>query len=153
MSDALAAALLSLLPRLRRFAASLTGARDSGDALVQAACERALRIADDRPPDLRIEVWLYRLMHGMWHGSAAPTLPNVPMHDANGAAGPTLDAVRAGLGALSPEDRTALLLVCAEGFTYAETAAALDLPIGTLAARLARARLALSAAEIEEIER
>jgi RNA polymerase sigma-70 factor (ECF subfamily) len=152
MSDVVAAALLSLLPRLRRFAASLTGARDSGDALVQAACERALRTADDRPPDTRLDVWLYRLMRGLWHGAAAPASSSVPMHDGNGSAGPTLDAIRAGLGALSPDDRTVLLLVCAEGFTYAETAAALDLQIGTIATRLARARLALSAAEIEEIE-
>jgi RNA polymerase sigma-70 factor (ECF subfamily) len=38
--------LLALLPKLRRFARTLTGSVDEGDDVVQSACERALERAD-----------------------------------------------------------------------------------------------------------
>lgn len=53
------AELVSLLPRLRRFAYGLTGSLDEGDDLVQSACERALARSDQFQPGTRLDSWMY----------------------------------------------------------------------------------------------
>jgi RNA polymerase sigma factor (sigma-70 family) len=63
----------------------------------------------------------------------------------------------AALGRLRPDDRDAFLLVSLAGLTQTETAAALGLPMGTVATRTRRARtqlaqtLAAHAAQVEEL--
>ena len=57
-----------------------------------------------------------------------------------------LAEVRRAIAVLSPEQRTVLLLVSVEGLAYRDAAEVLDLPIGTIMSRLARARLALGKA-------
>ena len=44
---------------------------------------------------------------------------------------------------LSPEQRGALMLVAVDGLSYADAADVLGVPAGTVASRVARARLAL----------
>jgi RNA polymerase sigma-70 factor (ECF subfamily) len=144
MTDALRGALAPLLPRLRRFAVSLTGTPAVADALVLEACEQALRAGDQSPPDMRLDGWLYRIMRGLWIARTTRSPDGArPAPVAPPADGASLDAVRAALAALPEEERSLLLLVCADGFTYQEAAAALDMPVGVVRARLARARLAL----------
>jgi len=140
MTDALRAALVPLLPRLRRFALNLTGSPTAADALVLEACERALR-GSDRHPGMRLDGCVYRIMRGLWIarlGNGRPPTPVAPP-----LAGASLDAMRVGLAALPEAERSLLLLVCADGFTYQEAAEALDMPLGQVRARLAHARLAL----------
>ncbi|MEZ5670710.1 MAG: RNA polymerase sigma factor [Alphaproteobacteria bacterium] len=52
----------------------------------------------------------------------------------------TLDAVQAELQSLDPEQRAVLVLVCVEGQSYAQAAATLGVPVGTVTSRLGRAR-------------
>ncbi len=52
----------------------------------------------------------------------------------------TLDSAKSALFELPDEQRTVLMLVGVEGFSYREAADILDLPIGTVTSRLARAR-------------
>ena len=52
--------------------------------------------------------------------------------------------VKKALGRLAQENRAAILLVAVEGYTYAEAAAVLGVPPGTVASRVARARSALA---------
>jgi RNA polymerase sigma-70 factor (ECF subfamily) len=55
----------------------------------------------------------------------------------------TLTAVHRAFAQLSEPHREVLYLICVEGFAYKETAELLDVPIGTVMSRLARARIAL----------
>lgn len=54
--------------------------------------------------------------------------------------------VRREVGRLPAEQRSVLLLVSVEGLSYKQAAEILDIPIGTVMSRLARARLALGRA-------
>src|SRR3977135_4698429 len=58
--------LLTLLPRLRRFARAL--ARDAADAddLVQTALERALKARDQWAPGTRLDSWMMRIVRNCW---------------------------------------------------------------------------------------
>ena len=58
--------LLAILPRLRRFAASLSRDRADGDDLCQAALERALKARDQWQPGTRLDSWIYRIMRNLW---------------------------------------------------------------------------------------
>ena len=52
--------------------------------------------------------------------------------------------VKNALGRLPQENRAAILLVAVEGYSYSEAAAVLEVPAGTVASRVARARKALA---------
>src|SRR6185503_17661169 len=60
----------ALLPRLRRFAHTLS--RDSADAddLTQATVERALRSKAQWQPGTRLDSWAYRIMRNLWIDTA-----------------------------------------------------------------------------------
>ena len=148
--------LVALLPRLRRFALGLTGSRDEGDDLVQAACERAIVNCDKWQPGTRLDSWMFRLTRNLFlNDIRAKGVRGVPMELAaaeglslgdaeNGmVAQLTLEKVRHCISRLPEEQRSALLLVTVEGLPYEEAAEVLGLPLGTLTSRLGRARLAL----------
>jgi RNA polymerase sigma-70 factor (ECF subfamily) len=151
--------IVALLPRLRRFAFGLCGTAHDADDLVQSAIERALKNEGQWKADTRLDSWMYKIVQNLWidkrrrqrtRGEAAP------LEDAMGQVGydarETVEirdaAARAlkALAALSPEIRSAASLVIVNGHSYREAADALDVPIGTIMSRVARARGALEAA-------
>ena len=148
--------LTALLPRLRRFARSLS--RDAADAddLCQRTVEKALLARAQWVPGTRMDSWMYRIMRNTWIDSArartraAETF--VGEDSGFGVAGDTAATVEAGvlrgeiaaaMNALPDEQREAVALVLVEGLTYKEAAAVLDVPIGTLTSRLVRGRQTL----------
>jgi RNA polymerase sigma-70 factor, ECF subfamily len=149
--------LIATLPRLRRFALSLTGKADEADDLVQAACERALKAQAQWEPGSRLDAWLFRIAKNLWideirkRRTAGPT---TPIEDAPEAAAEdgrdvvegrlALEAVTNAMNTLSPEHRQILSLVCIQEVSYKEAADQLNVPIGTVMSRLARARQALA---------
>ena len=150
--------LSSLLPRLRRFALGLTGSRDEGDDLVQATYERAIAHIGQWEAGTRLDSWMYRIMRNthlnvLRGRKVRGTL--VDPKDAEEALGvdarPGLEArltlakVRQCIDRLPEDQKAILMLVCVEGQTYDEAAATLELPLGTVTSRLARARTALRA--------
>src|SRR6185369_6377772 len=58
--------ILALLPRLRRFAASLSRNLDDGDDLCQMTIERALKARDQWAEGTRLDSWVYRIMRNIW---------------------------------------------------------------------------------------
>lgn len=155
--EAIRAQMTALLPRLRRFASSLTGNMPDADDLVQDTVERALRNLHRWQPGTRLDSWMYRIAQNIWIDAvrarriraAAKADPNEGMaaFDGERAIEAKLnfaDTCRA-LGELPEDQRAVVALVLIEGLTYRETADILEVPIGTVTSRLARAREALSA--------
>ncbi|MGH6719880.1 MAG: RNA polymerase sigma factor [Alphaproteobacteria bacterium] len=152
-------ALIALLPRLRRFAYGLSGSVDEGDDLVQAACERALTRMHQFEPGTRLDSWMFRIVQTLWidrRRSQQRRGVSVPIEDIGDLPGTDgvrdveakheLAQVRRAVGGLPDEQREVLILVTVDGMSYREAAATLDIPIGTVMSRLARARLALGRA-------
>jgi len=148
--------LLELLPRLRRFARSLTRNIDDADDLCQMALERALLKRDQWQAGTRLDSWMYRITRNIWIDTvrAAGRRENVANDDdaMQNVAGDDhqrmeermqLSDVDRAMERLPVEQREAIVLVLVEGFAYKEAAALLDIPIGTLTSRLVRGREAL----------
>lgn len=151
-------ALVELLPRMRRFARALTGKVEDADDLVQIALERALSRRDQWARGTRLDSWAFTIMKNAWLDEARSRTRRSRLFaspeqvdDVADPRSPTLEArlekkaIEAAMEKLSPEHRLALVLVLVEGFSYADAAAVLDVPIGTLTSRLVRARQALMA--------
>ena len=158
MTSPLAARLVSILPRLRRFAQSLTGAREEAEDLVQTACERALRGPIVWDPDTPLEHLMFRVIRNLWidgiRRSKAAGRHEPIDGEALDLAGEdgrrtteatlTLKNVSDRIAELPADQREVLMLVCVEDHSYADAAKALGIPIGTVMSRLARARQRLA---------
>lgn len=141
--------ILAELPRLRRYARALVGDRAAADDLVQDTLERAwTRVSQWRPgSDLR--AWLFAIMHNLRIDQLRRlTIPITSLDEvdvdlpirATQTDRIELNELGAALGRLSEEQRAVLLLVALEDMSYAEVAATLGIPIGTVMSRLARGR-------------
>ncbi|GGE17376.1 DNA-directed RNA polymerase sigma-70 factor [Polymorphobacter glacialis] len=150
--------LTALLPRLRRFAGALARSSADADDLVQGAVERALRARDQWQPGTRFDAWLFRIVRNQWidtvrargrqDGKLSPEEDGLavgvyPLAELEARS--ELAALVRALNQLPDEQREVLALVTIEGLGYAEAAAVLDLPIGTVSSRMLRGRQALVA--------
>jgi len=148
------------LPSLWRFALQLT--RDTHDAedLVQRTCVRAMEKTDQYDNSGKLKSWLFSIAHNIWRNELRSRAIRArgDIHAANPAG---LDESELGRDLSTPESRLEFSevikavealpegqrlvtqLVCVNGFSYAETAAILDIAVGTVMSRLARARIAI----------
>ncbi|MFX0544216.1 sigma factor-like helix-turn-helix DNA-binding protein [Roseovarius sp. S1116L3] len=105
-----------------------------------------------RSPTARLDSWLLRIMRNAWIDQHPAAPPMVAIGEAEAAGGLMgedgrrttearldLGRVRMAMDRLPQEQREVLMLVCGEGLKYRETAAALDIPLGKVMSRLARA--------------
>lgn len=147
---------LTLLPKLRRFAAGLAGHPADGDDLCQMTIERALAKRDKWQEGTRLDSWMYRIMRNIWideQRSRTRRAKTFVGEDAGLAVGTDggqeaqveLGNIDRALATLPPEQREAVLLVMVEGFSYREAAEIVGCPVGTLNSRLVRGRDALMA--------
>lgn len=155
-ADALRDQMVGLLPRLRRFALGLARDTDRADDLVQAACERALQRLDQLEEGTRLDSWLYRIVYTRWIDTvrrrktrsgklillSEESRSATQSTDSNERLDVALDLQNA-LNSLQKEHLAAIMLICVEGYSYAEAASVLEVPSGTVASRVARARSAL----------
>jgi RNA polymerase sigma-70 factor (ECF subfamily) len=148
--------IIALLPRLRRFALTLTRHAEDGDDLVQLSVERALTRLHRWNEGTRLDSWMFKIMQNLWidelrsrrsRGQVDPDfdLDMLPGSDGREAieARLVLKDTVAALMALPEEQRAVMLLVVVEGLSYRDAAEVLDVPIGTVMSRISRARQAL----------
>jgi RNA polymerase sigma-70 factor (ECF subfamily) len=149
MKNDLTDAITAEIPRLRRYAHALTRGGNWADDLVQDTLERAWsRTHLWRGGEIR--AWLFTIMHNVYANAArrynrGPSFVPMPEDDAPSVAGGQDEAMslrdlRAALDQLPDEQRQVLLLVGLEQLSYAEVAAILDIPMGTVMSRLSRGR-------------
>jgi len=149
----LSAELVTLLPRLRRFARTLTRNPHDADDLVQLALERALARAHQLRPDAALAGWVFGILRHAWIDELrararskrvfAPEESGQHVGDPGPAAQAEMLSVQEAMARLPEEQRIAVALVLVEGFSYKEAAHVMEVPIGTLTSRLARGREAL----------
>jgi RNA polymerase sigma-70 factor (ECF subfamily) len=141
------------VPALRRYARALTRDRDRADDLVQDCLERAIARRGLFRPHGPVRPWLFTILtnlhrnacraerrHGEVLALEAGPEPATPAPQPDHLA---LAELARAIDTLPLEQREALLLVTLEGLPYAQAAAILHIPLGTLMSRLGRARAAL----------
>lgn len=143
--------IIDHVPALRRYARVLTGDAWAADDLVQDTLERACRKWLLWRTGSNLRAWLFTLMHRLYLNQRrgappSPALDIDTLHE--GLAAPpsgtddALDLERC-LLRLPAEQRAVLLLVALEDMPYADAARVLQIPVGTVMSRLARARARL----------
>src|ERR1700726_4995646 len=154
-------AVLATVPSLRAFAISLCGNVVRADDLVQETLLRALANIESFQPGTNMSAWLFTILRNRfyseyrkhrrevedWDGSYAETLKSHP--EQNGHV--EFEEFRVALGKLPSDQREALVLVGASGFSYEEAAGICGCAVGTIKSRVNRARTRL--AELMSIER
>jgi RNA polymerase sigma-70 factor (ECF subfamily) len=130
----------------------LLGTAHDADDLVQETFLRAWRHIDRLDPERPVVPWLLKIATNramsmlalrsrrqgeeLGESLAAPD----PLPDENAARAMLAARVREAMAALPEEQRVVLSLRAGEGLSYREIADLLDVPIGTVMSRLARAR-------------
>jgi RNA polymerase sigma-70 factor (ECF subfamily) len=154
LDPALRTLLLAAVPSLRAFAISLSGSVDRADDLVQDTLLRALANIHRFEPGTNLNAWLFTILRNLFHseyrkrkrevedadGSYAARLATAPEQNAR----LDFDDLRLALAKLSPDQREAVLLIGAEGFSYEEAAQICGTAVGTIKSRVNRARRRLA---------
>lgn len=144
------------LPSIRRYALSLTGSMDDADDIVQSTVEKVL--ISGLPVEAP-KAWLVRVCRNLWideirkrkvrdhdvyseEGEAVSQVANIDPKpvETNAEESERFSAIGHALDRLTDEHREILSMVVVEGMSYAQVAEALELPVGTVMSRVARAR-------------
>ncbi|MCX7148391.1 MAG: RNA polymerase sigma factor [Rhodocyclales bacterium] len=142
-------AILAEIPRLRRYARAMLGDRAAADDLVQDTLERAWSRLSQWRAGSDMRAWLFGIMHNLRIDQLRR--PKLPTHsiaeddfDVPTRATQTdeleLRDIESALSHLPDEQREVLLLVALEEMSYADIAATLGIPAGTVMSRLSRGR-------------
>ena len=145
--------LLELIPFLRAFSRSLCGDRDLADDLAQEALTKAWQSRDTFRPGSNLKAWLFTILRNQFYSDRRRAWRQAPWDEgaaervpapsgAQGWAVQLSDTTRA-LRHLPNEQREALILVGAGGFSYEDAARICNCAVGTVKSRVARARKAL----------
>jgi len=146
--------LLAAVPSLRAFAISLSGNVDRADDLVQETLLRAMANIDSFQEGTNLSAWLFTILRNLFRseyrkrrrevedtdGSYAESLKSHPEQQSR----VEFEEFRTALATLPQDQREALLLVGASGFSYEEAAAICECAVGTIKSRVNRARTRLA---------
>ncbi len=143
--------LIAEIPRLRRYAIALLRDRAAADDLVQDVVLRGLDRLHLWRDGTNMRTWLFTIMHNLHANDMrrlSRTVDNQPLEGAALSRGTPpeqeaaveLSQLADAIAGLPVPQRQVLLLVGLEGFSYAEAAETLDVPVGTVMSRLSRTR-------------
>jgi RNA polymerase sigma-70 factor (ECF subfamily) len=146
--------ILATVPSLRAFAISLSGNVDRADDLVQETLLRALANIHSFQPGTNLSAWLFTILRNLFRseyrkrkrevedtdGSFAESLKSYPEQVGR----VEFQEFRTALAQLPAEQREALILVGASGFSYEEAADICECAVGTIKSRVNRARSRLA---------
>ncbi|MEO1700885.1 MAG: RNA polymerase sigma factor [Pseudomonadota bacterium] len=161
MSADLKKDLIVLLPRLRRFARSLTKSAHDADDLVQDACLKALNSSGSWDRSQPLDRWVSRIMRNHWiseirkrqvrigQGQVPADETSELVHRETAEDTLRGTQLRNKIDQLPGDLSVLLLAVSVEGYTYAEAAETFEIPLGTVMSRIHRARKLL-AAQLEQ---
>jgi RNA polymerase sigma-70 factor (ECF subfamily) len=146
--------ILAAIPSLRAFAISLSGNVDRADDLVQETILRALANIHSFQPGTNLPAWLFTILRNLFRSEYRKRRREV--EDVDGSFAQTLKSnpdqigriefqeFRLALAELPSDQREALILVGASGFSYEEAADICECAVGTIKSRVNRARSKLS---------
>ncbi len=155
-STALRREIAALLPDMRAFARFLARDRTAADDLVQDTVVRALGALDQFVPGTNLKAWLFTIQRNAFYEQARRRRREdnvLRAHPPTEEAGIPAQLARSEISDLQrliwelpPLLREALILVAAQELSHEEAAAICGVPVGTMKARLSRARAALNLA-------
>ena len=142
--------MLAVVPRLRAFAISLCGDAVRADDLVQEALVRALSNIGSFEPGTNMSAWLMTILRNQFRseyrkrrrqvedstGSYTDRLRSLPEQEGH----VEISEFQGALSKLPVEQREALVLIGALGFSHEEVANICGCAIGTIKSRVNRAR-------------
>ncbi len=159
-SQATKAELLRVLPNLRAFAMSLCGASDRADDLVQETVVKAWSKLHTFQEGTNLRAWLFTILRNEFYTQLRKGRREVADEDGVFSERLTTPAGQMGhldlqdfkkaLTCLPDDQKEALILVGASGFSYEEAAQVCGVAVGTVKSRVSRARRRL--AELLELE-
>ncbi len=141
-----------LIPQLRRYARSMLWNQAEADDLVQDCLLRVIDRWHQRRADGNARTWVFTILHNLtinYLRQKSRRGPHVNLEDvtdvtfgypASQDSSLSYRDLQKSLATLPEEQRSVLLLVTIEELSYADVAKVLDIPIGTVMSRLARAR-------------
>ena len=154
MDESVRKAVLGAVPSLRAFAISLCGNVDRADDLVQETLLRALANIDSFQPGTNMSAWLFTILRNHFRSEYRQRRREVA--DGDGHYAESLQTqpdqlgqvefheFREALAQLPADQREALVLVGASGFSYEEAAHICGCAVGTIKSRVNRARTRLA---------
>ena len=146
--------LVTHLPALRAFALSLTKNSSTSDDMVQDTVVKAWTNIEKFQVGTNMRAWLFTILRNTYYsnrrkskrevadvdGAFASTLSVKPDHDGR----LQLSDFKRAFETLPDEQREALVLVGASGFSYEEAASMTGVPVGTVKSRANRGRAKLA---------
>ena len=142
--------LAALIPNMRAFARSLCGHADQADDLVQETLVKAWRNQSSFTPGSNLKAWLFAILRNTFLSERRKKKFEVEDQDGVLAAQLSVHGEQSGhmdfvdfekaYAKLPADQREALILIGAEGFSYEEAALMCGCAVGTIKSRVNRAR-------------
>jgi len=147
-------ALVALIPTMRAFAVALCGDPVRADDLVQETLVKAWAHQASFQEGTNLRAWLFAILRNTFYSDCRRRKREVEDRDGAWAAklaihpsqqgSIDLDDLRSALTELPDDQREALILIGAAGFSYEEVAEVCGCAIGTVKSRVNRARSKLA---------